>query len=302
MDLHLRHIVNDLQRMLQRTLPRGIEIQADLGKSLWMVPGDPTQLYQMLMNLCVNARDAMPAGGRLKIAAANTLVTEADCAALPGAKPGRYVRLTVTDTGTGIPPEIQERIFDPFFTTKEYGKGTGLGLATVLGIVKGHQGVITVNSAVNKGTQFQVLLPATVATEVEASEAKSAPSPASRGQMVLVVDDEAPIRQLNKVNLESKGYRVLTARDGEEAVALYFQHQQEIQLVLTDMMMPRLDGVGLAKAVQALNPRARIIACSGLSGSIDAADKTGAVFHAVLVKPYSAELLFKTVSEVLLRA
>jgi two-component system sensor kinase len=296
--LQLRHIVDDLDKMLRRTLPRGIEITTTIPKDLWTLSGDPTQLYQMVMNLCVNARDAMPQGGRLTIAAANVVLQPEDCAA----PPGPYVRLTVADTGMGMPSEIQEKIFDPFFTTKAYGKGTGLGLSTVLGIVKGHGGVISVSSEVDKGSQFQILLPAAEGSQVEGAVKEPAKAPSGHGELILVVDDEAPIRQLTKINLESNGYRVLTAQDGSEGVALYSQHQQEIQLVLTDIMMPRLDGMGLARAVHALNPRARIIAGSGLATSIDDTTPGNAHFQAVLLKPFTADDLFKTVSEVLQRA
>jgi PAS domain S-box-containing protein len=300
--IQLRHVISDLDKMLHRTLAKGIEFRTEVPADLWTLPGDPTQLYQMVMNLCVNARDAMPKGGSLTIAAANTVLQKADCVGLPDAQPGPYVRLTVTDTGTGMPPEIQQKIFDPFFTTKEYGKGTGLGLSTVLGIVKGHGGIITVASEVGRGTQFQVLLPALAISKVQTAEEKTGKACSGNGELILVVDDEAPIRQLTKINLEANGYRVLTAEDGSEGVALYAKHQADIQVVLTDMMMPRIDGLGLAKAVQAINPHARIIAGSGLATSVEAADKTGTVFQAVLLKPYTAEALFKTVNEVLKRA
>jgi two-component system, cell cycle sensor histidine kinase and response regulator CckA len=169
----------------------------------------------------------------------------------------------------------------------------------VLGIVKGHRGAITVVSEVGKGTQFHLLLPA---VESPAAPVSAEPAPAAasgKGELILVVDDEAPVRQLIKVNLESNGYRVLTAQDGSEGVALYAKHRDEIRLVLTDMMMPQLDGLGLAKAVQAMNPRARIIAGSGLATNADVVDKAGPMFQAFLHKPYSAEHLFRTVSRVL---
>jgi two-component system sensor kinase len=297
--LQLRHIVGEIDKMLQRTLPKGIEMRSSLPRDLWPLPGDPTQLYQLVMNLCVNARDAMPKGGRLTVAATNLVLGEQDCAGLPEAKPGPYVRLTVTDTGTGIPPEIQERIFDPFFTTKEHGKGTGLGLSTALGIVKGHGGLITLTSEVGKGTQFQVLLPAVGTTPAPAPQGPPPVAAAGNGELILVVDDEASIRHTTKENLEAHGFRVLTAKDGAEGVALYARHRDEIRLIFTDMMMPRLDGVGLAKAVRTINPGARIIAGSGLAGTLEAADKSGIQFQACLVKPYTPDKLLQTVAEVL---
>jgi two-component system, cell cycle sensor histidine kinase and response regulator CckA len=297
--LQLRHIVSEIDKMLRRTLPKTIEMTSAIPRDLWAIQGDPTQLHQMVMNLCVNARDAMPQGGTLAISAVNLLLKESDCAGSPDAKPGPYVRLTVLDTGTGIPAEIQDKIFDPFFTTKEYGKGTGLGLSTVLGIVKGHGGFITVSSQVGKGTQFQVFLPALESAPAQAPEEQSSKPAAGHGELILVIDDEAMIRNVTKQNLEANGYRVMTAQDGSEGVSLYAQHKEDIQLVLTDIMMPKIDGMALAKAVRAINPQARIIAGSGLATNADTADKSGAGFQAFLVKPYTAANLVKTVSDVL---
>ncbi len=254
------------------------------------------------MNLCVNARDAMPHGGKLTVGAANALLTEADCLGLAEVKPGPYVRFTVADTGTGIPADIQERIFDPFFTTKEYGKGTGLGLSTVLGIVKGHGGVITLTSEVGKGTQFQILLPAEENSPIQVAEEETSKPSVGHGELILLVDDEAPVRNITKQNLEANGYRVLTAQDGSEGVSIYAQHRDEIRLVLTDIMMPRIDGMALAKAVRAMNPGARIIGGSGMAAMAEAAEKAGVSFQALLAKPYTAANLVKTVTEVLQQA
>jgi CheY-like chemotaxis protein len=253
----------------------------------------------MVMNLCVNARDAMPQGGTLSLSAANVMLKESDCVGSPDAKPGPYVRLTVLDTGTGIPQEIQDKIFDPFFTTKEYGKGTGLGLSTVVGIVKGHGGFITLTSQVGKGTQFQIFLPAVESTLPQKPEEHIAKPAAGKGELILVIDDEATIRNITKQSLEANGYQVLTAQDGSEGVALYAQHRDEIQVVLTDVMMPKMDGLTLAKAVRAINPAARIIGGSGLATNAEAAEKAGAGFQAFLLKPYKAADLIKKVAEVL---
>jgi two-component system sensor kinase len=297
--LQLRHILREIDKMLLRTLPKSIAMHTDLDRDLWLVHGDPTQLYQVVMNLCVNARDAMPHGGRLTVSAVNMLLSAGDCATLPDVTPGPYLCLTVSDTGTGIPAEIQEKVFDPFFTTKEYGKGTGLGLSTALGIVKGHGGTITLTSEVGQGTQFQILLPAADAVPAPAADPKSPAPTTGSGELILVVDDEASVRHLLQRNLEARGYKVLTAQDGPEGIALYAQHRDEIQLVLTDMVMPRIDGAGLARAVHAINPEARIIGGSGLAAGAETADKAGTAFEAFLVKPYSAEKLLRTVSDVL---
>jgi PAS domain S-box-containing protein len=297
--LQLRHIVREIDKMMVRTLPKNIEMRTTIPKDLWALTGDPTQLYQMLLNLCVNARDALPQGGCLFVDAANVLLTEEECAGQPELKPGPYVRLTVADTGSGIPRDIQEKIFDPFFTTKEYGKGTGLGLATVLGIVKGHGGAISLMSEVGKGTEFQILLPAAECGAPTCSDKTPRPAAIGCGEWILVVDDEAPVRHLLKHNLEAKGYHVLTAEDGSEGVALYAQHKDQIRVVLTDMMMPRIDGLGLARAVRAINPQARIIAGSGFAGSAELAEKGNVSFTAILHKPYTASALLQTVSDVL---
>jgi two-component system sensor kinase len=296
--MQIKHVLNDIGKMLQRTFPKSIEIRCNLESNLWLVQGDATQLYQMAMNLCVNARDAMPQGGTLTVKAENIALNEADLRSHPSAKPGSYVRLTVEDTGTGIPPEIMDKIFDPFFTTKEFGKGTGLGLSTVLGIVKGHGGFLTVSSKLGRGTQFQVHLPAeSGAAKDEQGRAQSLPR--GNGELILVVDDETPIRQITQRNLEAHGYKVLTAKDGVEAGALFIQHHKDIRLVLTDMAMPRMDGQTTIQMLRKLNPRLRVIASSGLKTSLDAAKNAGTLFQAELVKPFTVDKLLKAVDEVL---
>jgi PAS domain S-box-containing protein len=297
--LQLKYVLNDLTKMLQRTLPKSIEIRTDFSGRLWLVSGDTTQLYQMVMNLCVNARDAMPRGGTLTLLAANMVLDETAALIHPEAKPGAYLRLTVQDTGCGIPGDILDKVFDPFFTTKEFGKGTGLGLSTVLGIVKGHGGFLNVSTELNKGTQFQIFLPA-VPTDSDVTAHETAPIlPRGHGELILLVDDEAAIRQITQKNLEAHGYKVVTASNGLEAGALYLQHQQEIQLVLTDMAMPGMDGSATIQILKKLNPRLPVIAASGLSTSLEAAQKAGADFQATLVKPFTVDNLLKTVNAVL---
>jgi len=297
--LQFKHVLNDIGRMLQRTFPKSIDIRTSLPGNLWLVLGDATQLYQMAMNLCVNARDAMPQGGTLTVKAENAVLTEADVRAHPGAQAGPHIRLLVKDTGTGIPPEILDKIFDPFFTTKEFGKGTGLGLSTVLGIVKGHGGFLTVSSKPGAGTQFQIHLPAVEPGEVKDDHGPGQNLPRGNGELILVVDDETPIRQITQKNLEAHGYKVLTARDGIEAGALYIQHQQDINAVLTDMAMPRMDGQTTIQMLRKLNPRLPVIAASGLKTSLDAARSAGTEFQAELVKPFTIDKLLKAVDDVL---
>jgi CheY-like chemotaxis protein len=265
---------------------------------LWAVSGDATQFYQVLMNLCVNARDAMPGGGWLTVAAKNIAFDENSARPHLGAALGPYVLLEVADTGTGIPAAIFDKIFDPFFTTKEPGKGTGLGLATTLGIVKSHGGFITVTSEAGKGTCFSVYLPAIEIARAQPQEKSARPLPCGHGELILVVDDEASIRAMTKATLEAYGYRVLTAREGREAVDLYAKHAGEIQAVLTDMMMPIMDGAATIRALQKLEPSVRIIAVSGMMDE-GASDAARLAVQATLSKPYTMETLLTTLSDVL---
>jgi two-component system sensor kinase len=297
--LQLKHVVHEVEKMLQRTLPKSIDIRTAMAKDLWVVVGDPTQLHQMLMNLCVNARDAMHQGGILSLAAANVVLKDTDVQTVPNGKPGPHVLLTVEDTGTGIAPDALERIFDPFFTTKEFGKGSGLGLSTVLGIVKGHGGFVSVSSKEGIGTQFSIYLPAREVAVSAASEEKREALPQGNGEMVLVVDDEASILQLIRLNLEAHGYKVLSARDGVEAADLCARHGQEIRVVLTDMAMPHMDGRTLIQMLKRTSPRVRVIAASGLNVSLETALAGGASFNASLHKPFTAGQLLSCVHDVL---
>jgi PAS domain S-box-containing protein len=298
-DLQVKHVIRDIEKMLKHTLAKSIAIDVDLPNDLWTICGDATQLSQVLMNLCVNARDAMPEGGRLTLRALNKSL-EPDCARLHvHAKPGRYVLLRVADTGTGIPPDILRKIFDPFFTTKEPGKGTGLGLSTTSGIVRAHGGFITVDSVVGKGTEFSVYLPALDSVRTAPAEGTVRQLPCGRGELVLVVDDEASIRAMTKATLEAYGYQVLTACDGTEAVALYAKHGREIRIVLIDVQMPVMDGLATAKAIQKIDPLARIIVMSGDGAGCQPADQADCRVGAFLPKPYTAESLLTTLRNVL---
>jgi CheY-like chemotaxis protein len=299
-DLQLRHVIAELNKILQRTLPKSITIHTAAAADLWQISGDATQLYQMLMNLCVNARDAMPQGGSCSISASNTVLGQDEVRQHPGAKPGPYVLVTVSDTGSGIPPEITDKIFDPFFTTKAFGKGTGLGLSTVLGIVKGHGGFITLSSVVGAGTQFSIYLPALAVAETQAAPAPPETLPYGHQETILVVDDEAAVRQVTRKNLEMHGYQVLTAQDGAEAVGIYSQHPGDIQLVLTDMMMPVMDGPATIRALKEMNPKVLIIAASGINAGVPIPEPSSGV-QAFLPKPFTSEKLLKTVHEVLQR-
>jgi PAS domain S-box-containing protein len=297
--LHPKHLVKDVVNILKDTLPKSISITYEVSADLWLISADATQIHQVLMNLCVNARDAMPQGGEVTIRAENLTLDDAYARMHLEAKPGRYVIITVADTGAGMSAEVQARIFEPFFTTKEIGKGTGLGLSTALTIVRSHGGFVSVYSEPRKGTQFAVYLPAIESGRAEAARERRADLPAGRGELLLVVDDEESIRQITKATLETFNYQVLTAADGTEAVALYAQRGDEIAAVVTDMMMPFMDGPATIRALQRLNPRVKIIAASGLAAQDKAAEATALGVELFLPKPYTAEKLLKALARVL---
>ncbi|MFY9558108.1 MAG: PAS domain S-box protein [Blastocatellia bacterium] len=291
------HLIDEVARMLRETLPKSIDVKTRTPNGVWPVIGDPTQLHQVLMNLCVNARDAMPHGGRLTVAAENVVIDENYARMNIDSRPGRYTLITVADTGVGIPREIIDRIFDPFFTTKEPALGTGLGLSTVIGIVKGHGGFISVSSQLGTGSEFKVYVPA--AESVSRVPALKAEPETQRGhgELILVVDDEAAIREITRSTLEAAGYQVLTASDGTEAVALYAQ-RTGIKVVITDIVMPFMDGVATIRALRKLNPLIDIIVSTGTGDkSRNHGDDPGV--KTVLSKPYTAETLLKALTDVL---
>jgi nitrogen-specific signal transduction histidine kinase/ActR/RegA family two-component response regulator len=297
-EVQLTHILREIERIILETFPKSIELRCETPKGLWPVSGDATQLHQVLMNLCVNARDAMPNGGRLTLHAENIRLDETFARMNIEAKPIRYVMLKVEDIGSGMPPDVLEKIFDPFFTTKAPGKGTGLGLATTLSIVKSHGGFINVYSEVNKGSSFKVYVPAVEqGAPVSAEELEEIPM--GEGELILVVDDEAAVRDITRRILESYGYRVVMAGDGTEALALYVQNKGEIRAMITDMMMPYMDGTSTIRAIRKIDPGARIIATSGLMTNEYAKEAAGLGVQAFLTKPYTAKTFMKTLRDVL---
>jgi PAS domain S-box-containing protein len=295
--VNVRHLFRDLHKIMRETLPKNIDMQFAAPADVWTVNADVTQLHQVLMNLCVNARDAMPQGGSLKLEAANLVLDEVYTGMLGTLSPGPHLVITATDTGTGMTRETQERIFEPFFTTKELGKGTGLGLSTVLTIVKSHGGGIDVHSAPGTGTTFKVYLPAHDAAAAHAV-ADAAPLPHGNGEIILVVDDEEHIRTLTHKTLARHGYKVLEARHGAEAVALYAQHR-DIAIVLTDMAMPVMDGFATITALKAINPLVRVIASSGHSTKDAHTRAVSAGVDTFITKPYSVDVLVRTMHDVL---
>jgi len=295
-----KHLLKDLENIIQSTFPKNIRMHFSLPNDTWTILGDPTQVHQILLNLCVNARDAMPDGGSLTIGVENCLLDEQYAAMNLQAKPGRYVKISVIDSGTGMPPEIVDKIFDPFFTTKQLHQGTGLGLSTVLGIVKSHEGIINVSSTPGKGTTFNVYLPAMeMSPASRTDQAEKADLPRGNGETILVVDDESSILTITSQTLQAFGYRVLTATDGAEAVSVYAKHQNEIAVVLTDMLMPIMDGSATIYALRRINPTVKIIAASGFNPTGSAAKPSGKGVEHFLIKPYTAETLLKTIRSIL---
>ena len=297
--LQPKHLIKEIVKILRETLPKSIEITFQIPNDLWIISADATQMHQVLMNLCVNARDAMPEGGSISINAENVLVDENYARMHIEAKPGRFVVISVADTGPGMSPEIQSRIFEPFFTTKEMTKGTGLGLSTALTIVKSHGGFINVYSELHKGSQFTIYLPALDTPGSIDAAALQTDLPLGNGELILVVDDEESIREITCGTLETFGYTVITAADGTEALAIYADKKNEIAVVLTDMVMPFMDGPATIRALQRMNPKVRIIAASGLGTGQRAGEGALEGVSVFLNKPYTAEKLLKTLAQVL---
>jgi CheY-like chemotaxis protein len=307
--INLKHLISEVSKIVQETFPKKIQVKTSTAKDLWTVLADSTQMHQVLMNLCVNARDAMPDGGTLLIQAENVTLSDrgsgngivhngtiplTDSKAVP---PGSYLVLTVADTGTGIAPEVMEKIWEPFFTLKPQGQGTGLGLSTVLNIIKAHHGFIRTESEPGKGTRFRIFLPAAEsAARGVAAESAVAP-PAGHGENILVIDDERAFQEITKAIFNKYGYRVLTANDGTEAVALFAQHKDDIDLVMTDMVMPYLDGPATITALRRIDPNVRIIAASGLSENERLAHELP--HTTFLLKPFTTEKLLATVHQAL---
>jgi PAS domain S-box-containing protein len=294
------HLINDMAKVAEGTFPKTITVRTNCLQPLWPIEGDPTQLHQILLNLAVNARDAMPAGGRLTISAANFPVDEHYASMTPGAKAGPYVLFEVRDTGTGIPREIIDQIFDPFFTTKELGHGTGLGLSTTIGIVKSHGGFVAVESELGRGTTFKIYLPAMIDAPGTLTESEPMAMPLANGELLLIVDDEKSILQVAQELLEEYGYRVLTAGDATEALAIFAVHTNKIKLVLTDLAMPLMDGIALIRTLQKMKPDVRVIASTG-RGSLERGMHALSSLNvcACLTKPYNKEMLLRTLHDAL---
>ena len=298
-EISLPPFLDDFIRFVTQMFPRSIAVTQNVAPDLRPIRGDAVQLKQVLVNLCLNARDAMPDGGHIEILARNHTVGETEAAALREINPGPFVEIMVADNGAGMPPSVLERIFDPFFTTKGIGKGTGLGLAAVRGIVKGHEGVITVESQPRRGTRFRILLPATPAAVAEPATPAAKTSPAGDGQRILLVDDEDSVRDILQSLLTAAGYRVLPACSAHDAITTYQQHAAEISLVLTDVMMRDGDGFSLAAELRNSEPDLPILVMSGMAGSGQYDEKARQLRVPLLAKPITRAALTAAVQDAL---
>ncbi len=294
--IQVEYLISEIIQITQQTFPKSIEFSTSIAEDIWAVTGDTTQLHQVLMNLIVNARDALPDGGIIAISATNQFLDETYTKMNLDAKVGNYIVITITDNGIGIPPEILDKIFEPFFTTKGVNTGTGLGLSTALGIVKSHGGFIKVSSRVGKGSKFRVFLPAVQATEVLNVENLEAHT--GQGELILVVDDEPQIREIAQIILENHNYKMLAASTGIEAIAFYAQYKHQIKAVLMDIMMPEMDGIIAIRTLQKMNKEVKIIACSGLNSMEMLTEAADTKVQAVLSKPYTAKELLKILDQI----
>ena len=292
------YLLEEIAKIAKQTFPKTVRLRTSYAEDLRLVEGDPTQLHQVLLNLCLNARDAMPEGGTLSLTAENFNVDEQYATMTPGLRPGPHVLISVIDTGTGIAQDIVEKIFDPFFTTKETGMGTGLGLSSALGIVRGHDGVIKVYSAAG-GTTFRIFLPSTAGV-FQADETKAELDvPTGHGETILIVDDELAIREVAKVVLSKSGYKVLAADDGPSALAIFMQQSKEIDVVLTDVVMPIMSGLVLARTLRKMDVKAKVIVSSARDSDYNPGELTDIGVQGCLNKPYSRATLLRAVDRVL---
>src|ERR1043166_4474572 len=297
--LKAKHLIEEMIDIARRTFPKSISVRGNYPQDLWSIEGDPTQLHQVLLNLSVNARDAMPEGGSLTFGAENFVVDEHYAAMRPELKRGPYVLISISDTGSGMSRATIDKIFDPFFSTKEVGKGTGLGLSTALGIVKSHGGFISVYSELRKGTTFKIFWPART-SDVEVAMSKAALVPIrGNGEYILVVDDEPNILQSARMIFEKHNYRIVLAADGAEAVALFARQIDPIAGVLTDVAMPYMDGVAFVRALTTLKADIPIVASSGFGDEAAKAELETLGVKNFLSKPYNAEKLLTVIRDAL---
>jgi CheY-like chemotaxis protein len=290
-------LLSEMATGLRRDLPPTVGLQLTPAGDIWPINGDGGSIEQVVMNLVVNAREAMPSGGTLSLSVANRLIQEGDGRHPPGAQPGRFVEIAVADTGGGITADVRAHLFEPFFTTKDPGRAAGMGLAVAYGIVKAHGGWIDVQSEPGQGSTFRVWLPAAEAMKPRRSDHPARPP--RMGECVLVVDDEELIRILAETLLRRTGYEVLTAVDGESALEVYRAKREKIDLVLLDYSMPRLNGLEVLCEMQRIDPDVRVIFSSGYTRDSDSDQLLKSGARAFVPKPYRVDDLVGAVRRVL---
>jgi PAS domain S-box-containing protein len=295
-----KHLILEMQRIARETFPRGIEINTQISNKSCVIHADATQIQQIIMNLCVNARDAMPNGGTLTIGLDQVSLDAAAAKIHPKAKPGTYVVTSVADTGSGIPADMLDKIFDPFFTTKPLGQGTGLGLATVMGIAEKHGGFVHVESALGLGTTFAIYIPSSAKeAELAALGGRKTEVARGNGELILIVDDEPAVRKLASAILNRNGYRTIMAADGREGREIFEQNKNEIRLLVSDLMMPQVDGPTMLRGLKELAPELKSIIITGLGEENRIGEAKAAGADAVMNKPFTAEQLLTLIKNLL---
>jgi two-component system cell cycle sensor histidine kinase/response regulator CckA len=301
--VQVRHLIKDMVKFTRETFPKNISIVADIPRDLWLLSADATQIHQVLLNVAINAKDAMPQGGKLTFDAKNVVLQDAKTDSECSDMPGHYVMISIKDTGIGMSQDVVDHIFDPFLTTKAMGKGTGLGLSTAMGVVKNHKGVIDVKSEVGCGSTITIWLPASDDQTIESETVHPERPTQGHGETILVVDDEESVRKTTELVLCQSGYKALLAEDGSEAVAIFAERGNEIALVITDIMMPIMDGVDMSRILKRMRPDVRIIGASGLVDEPGKQDRSQELktlgIHTTLMKPFRADTLLSTVYEAL---
>jgi CheY-like chemotaxis protein len=304
-DVRPKALFDEIRTFLESTLPKSIRIDFRIAKDTPSISGDPAQLHQLLLNFSVNARDAMPSGGRLSISAETASVSPSAPRPHPDAVPGEFVRIDIADTGSGIPDALKGQIFDPFFTTKGVGRGSGLGLSTARAIVKAHRGFITFVSSEGVGSTFSIFLPTVesgLGQPARGSATQSPPLPRGKGEHVLVVDDDESVRIIMRSSLENFGFRVSTAEGGAEALAIAAASPDRFDLALIDMQMPGLDGGGTIAALRRMYPDLPIIGASGFATTQNREEAASNGIRHFLDKPFSLDTLVRTVHAAMAKA
>jgi signal transduction histidine kinase/ActR/RegA family two-component response regulator len=298
--LETNQTIDGIVKMLHRLLGEQIEIKLIAGKDIAPILADAGSLQQVLLNLCLNARDAMPMGGEIIIKTQSMCLTQEYADLYDGMKPGHYVEISVTDTGFGMPPEVRDRIFEPFFTTKPVGKGTGLGLAMVYGIVQQHEGAIHVYSEVGRGTTFKIYIPACQTPSDQHKETAPASPQKCRGsEIILLAEDDPMVRDIGRQVLQRNGYTVIAAVDGEDAVAKFAAHKNDIGAVMLDVVMPRLNGHDVYQRIKELRPDIPVLFCSGYDPDSSQSNFIVREHLRLVEKPYDPAVLLRTLREVL---